>query len=125
MKLFLDTHVIIWLYIRDQKPFSQKALNLIDTYDIFIPSISILEMQFLYEIKKLYVNPIDIITELRETISLLTIHTDSADLIQNALPLNWTRDPFDRLIVAETIYHGATLLTKDEVIRKNFNNAVW
>jgi len=82
-------------------------------------------MQFLYEIKKLNVKPLDIITDLRETISLLTIHTDSADLIQNALSLNWTRDPFDRLIVAETIYHGATLLTKDEMIRKNFNNAVW
>jgi len=37
----------------------------------------------------------------------------------------WTRDPFDRLIVAHAIKANCNLLTKDEKIRKNYAHAVW
>ncbi len=125
MKLFLDTHIVIWLFQRDPARFSQKALNLIDSSDLFIPTVSLLELQFLYEIGKITIEPSIIVGELRETITLLSVHTDFADLVQAALPLSWTRDPFDRLIVAEVNFHKAKLLTKDNRILKHFAPAVW
>jgi PIN domain nuclease of toxin-antitoxin system len=37
----------------------------------------------------------------------------------------WTRDPFDRLIVANAMADGAPLITADETILANFRDAVW
>jgi len=125
MKLFLDTHVLIWLFLRDRSLFSESALILIDSADIYLPNISILELQFLYEIGKLLVKPEIIIEELEETINLLKVHSNMSDIIQTALSISWTRDPFDRLMVAESIFHKANLLTKDREIRRHFDNAMW
>ena len=75
--------------------------------------------------KLLKVTPKEIISDLRETILLMPLHTELNELIDKALPLHWTRDPFDRLIVAEAIYYQAKLLTKDKLIRDNFDGAVW
>ena len=45
---------------------------------------------------------------------------------ETALGETWTRDPFDRIIVAHAKANGfAPLLTKDEAIRANYPNARW
>ncbi len=39
--------------------------------------------------------------------------------------INWTRDPFDRLIAAEVmLYPDALLVTKDSMIREYFDRIV-
>lgn len=43
----------------------------------------------------------------------------------HALKESWTRDPFDRLIVANAKAAGAPLITKDERIRKHYRRAIW
>ena len=45
-------------------------------------------------------------------------------LITQALREKWTRDPFDRLIVANAKAAGAPLITKDERIRKHYRRAI-
>jgi len=46
--------------------------------------------------------------------------------IEKARTLNWTRDPFDRLITGEAMaVPDALLVTRDSVIRENFDRAVW
>ena len=43
-----------------------------------------------------------------------------------ALDEKWTRDPFDRIIVAQAKANGlAFLVSPDEVIGKNYFRAVW
>jgi PIN domain nuclease of toxin-antitoxin system len=37
----------------------------------------------------------------------------------------WTRDPFDRIIVAHADVVSAPLLTKDQAIRRNYRRAFW
>lgn len=125
MRLFLDTHVLIWLFQREKKPFSRRALSLIDSAEIFLPAISIIELQFLFEIGKLLIAPQDIIDNLQESVSLLKMPADIHKIIDASMTLNWTRDPFDRLIVAEAIIHKACLLTKDRNIRAYFEDALW
>jgi PIN domain nuclease of toxin-antitoxin system len=39
--------------------------------------------------------------------------------------VQWTRDPFDRLIVAQALLHDAPLITKDEHIRRHYAGALW
>ena len=46
-------------------------------------------------------------------------------LIASASRLEWTRDLFDRLIVAQSSYDGSSLITKDRKIRKHYSAAIW
>ena len=39
--------------------------------------------------------------------------------------LSWTRDPFDRLIVAQAAVRDARLITKDRVLRKRYGASLW
>ena len=38
---------------------------------------------------------------------------------------SWTRDPFDRMIVAQAALREAPLLTKDRVLHEHYDRAVW
>jgi PIN domain nuclease of toxin-antitoxin system len=49
----------------------------------------------------------------------------SAQICQAATTLNWTRDPFDRLISAQALTSGTALVTKDRVIRNHLSLAWW
>lgn len=43
-----------------------------------------------------------------------------------ALQIDWTSNPFDRLIVAHAIAnHDSTLITSDAKIRRHYPNAAW
>ena len=42
-----------------------------------------------------------------------------------ALDLDFTRDPFDRLITAQASVAGAALVTKDRSIREAYAPAIW
>ncbi len=46
-------------------------------------------------------------------------------VFDQAVEYGWTRDVFDRLIVAEAEASDFVLITKDEKIRANYEKAVW
>jgi PIN domain nuclease of toxin-antitoxin system len=41
------------------------------------------------------------------------------------MQITWTRDVFDRLIVANAMVNGNILLSKDHKIRENYIHARW
>jgi PIN domain nuclease of toxin-antitoxin system len=45
--------------------------------------------------------------------------------VRRASELTWTRDPFDRLIVAQAMGKNFRLLTKDAGIRRHSSLAFW
>jgi hypothetical protein len=48
------------------------------------------------------------------------------NIIEEALKINWTRDVFDRLLVAETMRDRSFLLiTADQKICEKFTHALW
>ena len=56
----------------------------------------------------------------------LTMSTASfSAIVARARTFAWTRDPFDRLIVANAMADGARLLTADGRILEHFADAVW
>jgi PIN domain nuclease of toxin-antitoxin system len=123
---YVDTQVAIWLAEANLTKLSQKALSLIQVGDVRISPMAVVELQYLYEIRRIVVSPQDILVKLNAEIGLTVCDYPFPIIAEIALGEDWTRDPFDRIIVAHAKANGAsTLLTKDEVIRANYPNARW
>jgi PIN domain nuclease of toxin-antitoxin system len=123
---YLDTQVVVWLAEANLPKISQKALSLVQTADLRLSPMAVLELQYLYEVGRIVVPPQDILVKLNAEIGLTVCDHPFPIIAEIALGENWTPDPFDRVIVAHAKANGlAPLLTRDEVIRKNYQNARW
>ena len=123
--IYLDTHIVVWLYDKQLSRLSEKAVTAIENNELFISPIVKLELQYLYEIKRVLATPQQIIEELENKLELKITQTSFSDIIESAISIQWTRDCFDRLIVAEALLLQKQLITKDEKIRANFHLALW
>lgn len=65
------------------------------------------------------------LSALRRSIGLQVSDVPCLELVQAALLLDWTRDPFDRMIAAHAIVENIPLLTADRAIRKHLPLATW
>ena len=82
-------------------------------------------MQFLKEINRVNEEANVIIDYLSERIGL-EIEDVAFDIIMKAATkIIWTRDPFDRIIVATSQVKNSTLITADQNILDNYQNAIW
>lgn len=122
--IYLDTHILVWSCSNDYTRLSNVAIELIEKSDLITGYINILELGYLYEIGRIRVSPMEIYNELKTKIGL-RIHKQGDEAMMKALEVSWTRDPFDRLTVAGSMVLDIPLLTKDELIRKNYDLAVW
>ncbi|MEA5625732.1 type II toxin-antitoxin system VapC family toxin [Nostoc sp. UHCC 0251] len=101
------------------------AKTLINDNDVYISPIVRLELQYLYEIKRLKDKPDVIIPNLSEEIGLKICNQNFNDIISTSLTITWTRDPFDRIITANALLNNNILLSKDENILNNYLYAKW
>lgn len=51
--IYLDTHVVVWLYCGLTDKLSDLAKSLIDDHEVYVSAIVRLELQYLYEIKRI------------------------------------------------------------------------
>lgn len=85
-----------------------------------------LELDLLYEIGRTKLPWRDVHAELQYDLGLRICDLPFAKVINTALHEGWTRDPFDRIIVAQAKTNGlAFLISADEEIRKNYQRTVW
>ena len=123
--IYLDTHVVVWLYAGNTELLSKTAVEYIEKNDLYISPIVYLELKFLYEISRIKVAPAEILENLSASIGLSVCDKKFFQVINESISLNWTRDPFDRIIVANAIANDAVLITKDIRILENYLNARW
>jgi len=123
--IYLDTHVVVWLYGDTANKLSPLAENLIRENDIYISPMIRLELQYLYEIGGLGSSPDQIIEYLANQANLKICEKEFSLIIQQTLQITWTRDVFDRLIVANAMVNGNILLSKDHKILENYIHARW
>jgi PIN domain nuclease of toxin-antitoxin system len=116
MMVFLDTHVVVWLYQKSLKLLSAKAIQAIEDSSIYISPIVLLELEYLYEIGRIKTDSDTIVKYLKKKIGLNIDKSNFYKIINVALEEKWTRDPFDRIIVAHSKFRDAYLVTKDEKI---------
>lgn len=123
--LFLDTHVVVWLYAGLTDKFSLKGIELLEANALFISPIVQLELQYLKEISRITVDSPLIVETLAHSIGLELCPLPFAQIVTEALSESWTRDPFDRLIVAHARARQAALLTQDQTILQHYPKVVW
>ena len=118
MIYLLDTHTFLW-FINDDKALSAAAKTLIEDLEsaIYISVASLWEIAIKVSLGKLEVpSPFTsfVAEQLRENnIMPLEIKTEHLGLVVT-LPFHH-RDPFDRLIVAQSLNEKLPIIGKDEV----------
>ena len=123
--IYLDTHVVVWLYAGLTEKFSDPTRELVNSHEIYISPIVRLELQYLYEIQRVTDVAQTIVTDLSNRIGLQICDKPLDLIVTQALTFPWTRDPFDRLIVANAALNDDILLSKDQRILENYAHTRW
>ena len=117
MKLLLDTHALLWALISPDK-LSKKAARAIESPDneIYVSTLSLWEISIKFNLGKIALDPItpaDLPDAIERTgFQLLAPSADEyASFYQ--LPRHAHKDPFDRMLIWQSLQHSFTLVTKD------------
>ena len=121
----LDTHIVCWLYEGRVDLLSATARDAIERGQLVASPIVDLELQLLYEIGRILKGPETVLATLAREIGLQMAANGFREIVAAARRLKWTRDPFDRLIVAAAALGAAKLVTKDRLIRRHYAAALW
>lgn len=105
--------------------FGPAAIDLLERAALFISPVVRLELAFLAEIGRLTVAPDEVVAGLMTKLGMSSSDDPLAAVVEEAMTLAWTRDPFDRLLVATAALHRAPLITRDRKIHEHFTGAVW
>lgn len=128
MNLLLDTHVLIWL-IQGNENLSQTARTAISDEEnsLYLSIASIWEISIKLGVGKLELGiPLDRVLNdfiIPSKIELLSIEISHLLVLQN-LPLQH-RDPFDRLLIAQSQSESLTLISGDRVFSDYSVNVLW
>ncbi|MEM8719000.1 MAG: type II toxin-antitoxin system VapC family toxin [Cyanobacteria bacterium P01_G01_bin.39] len=121
MKLLLDTHTFLW-FVNDNPRLSNHLKDLIeDTNNVkYLSVASLWEMSIKFNLGKLTLDPNYEEFVEREvttsTIQLLNIELEHLR-INSTLPFHH-RDPFDRLIIAQSVAEDIPIVTVDSAFDK-------
>jgi PIN domain nuclease of toxin-antitoxin system len=123
--ILLDTHVIVWLYEDPERLIPPQVRQRLNDEPLGLSPFVRLELQYLFEAGRVTVPAGTIVDELTPSLELAQTDPPSALICEVAAELDWTRDPFDRLITAQAIATTTPLVTKDRTIRSHSQLAWW
>ena len=110
----LDTHFLIWIVTRSKR---LKAFPWLGDYRPWgVSPVSLLEIQFLSEIGRLDVRNPEFTETLKKDPRFALDEVSLVALVEKALSLEWTRDPFDRMIAAHSLARRVPVCTLDTVL---------
>jgi PIN domain nuclease of toxin-antitoxin system len=123
--IYLDTHVLVRLYLGEAEKLGAAARSAIEEHDLLASPAAILELELLHEIGRLKPTASRVVSALSQDLGLRICDLPFRIVVDHALKEGWVRDPFDRMIVANARASDAPLITKDERIHQHYTRAVW
>jgi PIN domain nuclease of toxin-antitoxin system len=128
MKYLLDTHTFIW-WVSSPEKLSENALAAYENREnsLFLSFASIWEMQIKVQIGKLRL-PLHLkeLVEEQKSVNDLRILPISLSHIYRLenLPIHH-KDPFDRMLISQSIEENLLLVSKDSVFADYEVNVLW
>ena len=116
MKLLLDTHSFIWYVTADPKlPAAHLAAIRDEANEVFLSVVSVWEAVIKHQLNKLPLPgpPAVWLPEQRRLHNITTLNMGEETIPHLAALPPIHRDPFDRMLIAQTLQHGMTLVTVD------------
>lgn len=116
MKLLLDTHVFLWYITADPKlPATFRAASQDSVNEVFLSVASVWETIIKYHLGKLPLPspPAGYLPQQRDAHGIASLPIDEGAMVHLAGLPPLHRDPFDRLLVAQALQHGLTVVTVD------------
>ena len=128
MRLLLDTVTFIWLVDDNTRLVESARAAITDpANDLYLSAASAWEIAIKYELGRLRlrVPPHEYVVEQRRLhrIDSLPITEDAALQVGKLPALH--RDPFDRLLVAQAIVEGLTIVTSDRLVSMYPVRVIW
>ena len=123
--IYADTHVVAWLYAGRADLIPSRARASLDNQPVLVSPMVALELQYLFETGRTGASAQSVLEALAGDMGLRLCDLPFADVIDVAIRQSWTRDPFDRIIVAQAALRRAPLVSADTAIRANYSRALW
>jgi PIN domain nuclease of toxin-antitoxin system len=117
MNIIIDTHVFLWALSEPGKLDDAKRAALEDLANtIYVSAVTIAEIMIKSSIGKLEINfdPVEMAKE--SGFALLDFSSDAALLLKD-LPFHH-RDPFDRMLIVQSLSSKYPIMTQDPKIAK-------
>jgi PIN domain nuclease of toxin-antitoxin system len=121
MKLLLDTQIFLWFVAGDRRLTPDVLAQTKDKQNqVFISVVSIWEAVIKYAIGKLTLDepPHLLLPRVRDEHKFGGLNLDEGALPHLAALPMLHRDPFDRILVAQSLQHGLTVVSVDAEVRK-------
>ena len=116
----------MWLVQGKTRKLSSPARKALDRYQLRISPMVLLEVEYLYEIRRTIVDALRTHAKLQAELGVEICDYPFPKVAYAALGEKWTRDAFDRMIVAHAKANGmAPLITADELMHAHYPQAVW
>lgn len=114
MRLLLDSHILLWL-MDDTSKVSPAVISAVTnpTNEKFASAVSIAELRIKQKIGKLQLPENFDLAVSEAGFDMLAFTVDHAHWL-NRLEL-YHRDPFDRMLIAQALHEGLTIVTQDRV----------
>lgn len=128
MRLLLDTHVFLWFIVGDPRlPLASRQTIVDPANEAFLSVASVWECVIKSQLGKLHFpQPAEVfLPAQRVHHQIASLDIDEATIAQLALLPPLHRDPFDRIMIAQSVQHHLTMLTVDrDVLAYNLPNIV-
>jgi PIN domain nuclease of toxin-antitoxin system len=128
VKLLLDTCTFLWM-VDQYENLSARALELVRSSenDLYLSAASAWEVSTKCAARRLSLSePPDLYVPIqREAHGIQALPMDEESALHTGRLPRLHRDPFDRMLVAQAIVHGMTIVTPDPVIRQYPARTTW
>ncbi|HBF12851.1 MAG TPA: hypothetical protein DDW49_05615 [Deltaproteobacteria bacterium] len=120
--VLIDTHILLWILSKSKK---LKDVPWIKEFNyLTLSPISLLEIKFLKECGRIDLEFDELIGKLKKDTAFHIDDISFDEVCTAAFSFPWTRDPFDRLLVAHSQVRNIPLGTCDTMIKKHYSHTV-
>lgn len=128
MKILLDTCAFLW-FAGDSPRLSEHASGVFldESNELYLSAASVWEISIKYAGGKLSLaqRPDIFIPKAREANAIATLDVDEESALHAGRLPPLHADPFDRMLVAQAVIHGMTILTPDPLIESYAVRVLW